>query len=140
MDYIRSCDQILSKFDAVAVDLAAGSLCYHTSSCLYSQNLNTTLPPPPPPPPPPSFCVEYGPLPVIGIGHSCGALLQTLITSLFPDTPRAVNVLISFNNRPAAAAIPAFNEIVIPVSEQLMLGPAYNACTYVCMYVCIYVL
>lgn len=26
MDYIRSCDQILSKFDAVAVDLAAGLL------------------------------------------------------------------------------------------------------------------
>eukprot|EP01036_Dinobryon_divergens_P023719 gene23719-32100_t len=95
MDYIRSCDQILSKFDAVAVDLAA----------------------------------EYGPLPVIGIGHSCGALLQTLITSLFPDTPRAVNVLISFNNRPAAAAIPAFNEIIIPVSEQLMLGSAYNSTT-----------
>lgn len=57
---------------------------------------------------------------MIGIGHSCGALLQTLITSLFPDTPRAVNVLISFNNRPAAAAIPAFNELIIPVSERLM--------------------
>lgn len=57
---------------------------------------------------------------MIGVGHSCGALLQTLITSLFPDTPRAVNILISFNNRPAAAAIPAFNEVVIPLSEQLM--------------------
>jgi hypothetical protein len=27
----------------------------------------------------------YGALPVVGIGHSCGSLLQLLITSLFPD-------------------------------------------------------
>ena len=86
MDYLRSCDGILSKFDAVAVDLAG----------------------------------EYGPLPVIGLGHSCGALLQTLITSLFPEAPRAINILISFNNKPVSAAIPAFDEIVIPLSEQIM--------------------
>jgi len=68
---------------------------------------------------------------VIGIGHSCGALLQTLITSLFPDTPRAVNVLISFNNRPASAAIPAFNEIIIPLAEQLMgVDPTHNSGNY----------
>ena len=85
-DYLRSCDEILAKFDAVAVDLAS----------------------------------EYGPLPVIGLGHSCGALLQTLITSLFPDAPRAINVLISFNNRPVFDAIPAFEELVVPVSEQIM--------------------
>ena len=86
MDYLRSCDGILAKFDAVAVDLAG----------------------------------EYGPLPVIGLGHSCGALLQTLITSLFPEAPRAINILISFNNKPVSAAIPAFDEIVIPLSEQIM--------------------
>jgi hypothetical protein len=86
MDYLRSCDGILSRFDAVAVDLAS----------------------------------EYGPLPVIGLGHSCGALLQTLITSLFPEAPRAINILISFNNKPVSAAIPAFDEIVIPLSEQIM--------------------
>ena len=86
MDYLRSCDEILSKFDAVAVDLAG----------------------------------QYGPLPVIGLGHSCGALLQTLITSLFPEAPRAINILISFNNKPVASAIPAFEELVIPLSEQLM--------------------
>mmetsp|Transcript_26356 Transcript_26356/g.43988 ORF Transcript_26356/g.43988 Transcript_26356/m.43988 type:complete len:526 (-) Transcript_26356:201-1778(-) len=63
---------------------------------------------------------EYGPLPVIGIGHSCGALLQSLITSLFPDTPRAVNILISFNNRPAKEAIPTFEELVIPLSQAIM--------------------
>jgi hypothetical protein len=61
--------------------------------------------------------LEYGPLPVIGMGHSLGALLQTLITSLFPDTARAVNVLMSFNNKLAAEAIPAFNELVVPFAE-----------------------
>lgn len=86
MDYVRSCDAILSKFDCVAVELAN----------------------------------EYGALPVIGLGHSCGALLQTLITSLFPDAPRALNVLISFNNKPASGAIPLFDELVAPLSEQLM--------------------
>ena len=85
-DYVRSCDTILTKFDAVAVELAA----------------------------------EYGPVPVIGLGHSCGALLQVLITSLFPDAPRAANVLISFNNRPAAKSIPGLDEIVVPLSEALM--------------------
>jgi len=56
----------------------------------------------------------YGALPVVGIGHSCGALLQLLITSLFPDTPRAANALISFNNKPASEAIPAFEEVIAP--------------------------
>lgn len=40
MDYLRSCDSILSKFDALAVELAE----------------------------------EYGALPVVGMGHSCGKL------------------------------------------------------------------
>jgi len=85
-DYVRSCDAILTKFDAVAVELAA----------------------------------DYGPVPVIGLGHSCGALLQVLITSLFPDAPRAANVLISFNNRKAGEAIPGLDELVVPLSEALM--------------------
>lgn len=88
MDYLRSCDEILAKFDAVAVDLAA----------------------------------EYGPLPVIGLGHSCGALLQTLITCLFPNAPRAINILISFNNKPVSEAIPGFEDFVVPLSEQIMGG------------------
>jgi len=86
MDYVRSCDSILTKFDAVAIELAE----------------------------------QYGPVPVIGLGHSCGALLQTLITSLFPDTPRAVNILISYNNKPASKAIPAFEEVIVPICEQVM--------------------
>jgi hypothetical protein len=86
LDYVRSCDDILSKFDNVAIKLVS----------------------------------KYGYLPVIGLGHSCGALLQTLITSLFPDAPRAVNILISFNNRPVSSAIPAFEEVILPISQQIM--------------------
>eukprot|EP00977_Amphora_coffeiformis_P007277 scaffold1581_cov169-Amphora_coffeaeformis.AAC.13 len=56
----------------------------------------------------------YGALPVIGVGHSCGALLQLLITSLFPDTPRAANALISYNNKPVQDAVPVFEEVVAP--------------------------
>jgi len=85
-DYLRSCDTILSKFDAVAVELAT----------------------------------EYGPLPVIGLGHSCGALLQVLVTSLFPDAPRAANVLVSFNNRPASQSIPGLEEVIAPLSGMLL--------------------
>lgn len=60
---------------------------------------------------------EFGAVPVVGLGHSCGALLQTLVTSLFPDAPRAANVLVSFNNRPARDAIPGFDEVVVPFSN-----------------------
>jgi hypothetical protein len=63
---------------------------------------------------------EYGALPVVGIGHSCGALLQLLITCLFPDTPRAANCLISFNNRPVSDAVPAFDEVVLPLAQSLL--------------------
>jgi len=58
---------------------------------------------------------EYGRLPVVGVGHSCGALLQLLITSLFPDTPRAGNAIISFNNKPASEAIPGFEQAIVPL-------------------------
>ena len=56
----------------------------------------------------------YGALPVVGVGHSCGALLQVLITSLFPDTPRAANALISYNNKPVSEAVPVFEEVFVP--------------------------
>lgn len=84
MDYIAICDEVLRKFEPLAVDLAQ----------------------------------QYGALPVIGIGHSLGAVLQTLITSLFPDTPRAVNILISYNCRPSTASIPLLQEFVIPFAKQ----------------------
>lgn len=62
---------------------------------------------------------EFGVLPVIGVGHSCGALMQTLITSKFPEA-RAANVLISFNNKPATDAIPNFEDVVQPISQTIM--------------------
>eukprot|EP00550_Attheya_septentrionalis_P010322 CAMPEP_0198288874 /NCGR_PEP_ID=MMETSP1449-20131203/7241_1 /TAXON_ID=420275 /ORGANISM="Attheya septentrionalis, Strain CCMP2084" /LENGTH=373 /DNA_ID=CAMNT_0043987099 /DNA_START=459 /DNA_END=1580 /DNA_ORIENTATION=- len=63
----------------------------------------------------PSLARQYGAVPVVGVGHSCGALLQLLITSLFPDTPRAANALISFNNLPVKEAVPFFDEIFAPL-------------------------
>jgi hypothetical protein len=57
------------------------------------------------------------------MGHSLGALLQTLVTSLFPETPRAANVLMAFNNKPAQQAIPLFNEVVIPMSKRYDTPP-----------------
>ena len=56
----------------------------------------------------------YGGLPVVGVGHSCGSLLQLMITSLFPDTPRAANALLSFNNKPIQEAVPLFDEFFAP--------------------------
>jgi hypothetical protein len=63
----------------------------------------------------PTIARQYGALPVVGIGHSCGALLQLLITSLFPDTPRAANALLSYNNKPVTEAIPFFEELFAPL-------------------------
>eukprot|EP00980_Cylindrotheca_fusiformis_P028169 scaffold22583_cov106-Cylindrotheca_fusiformis.AAC.40 len=62
----------------------------------------------------PSIARQYGAVPVVGIGHSCGALLHVLVTSLFPDTPRAANALISYNNKPISDAVPFFEEVFAP--------------------------
>ena len=62
----------------------------------------------------PTLARTYGALPVVGIGHSTGSLLQLIITSLFPDTPRAANALISYNNKPVQEAVPFFDELVKP--------------------------
>lgn len=67
----------------------------------------------------PALARQYGAVPVVGIGHSCGALLQVIITSLFPDTPRAANVLMSYNNKPITEAVPFFEELVSPLSVAL---------------------
>ena len=71
----------------------------------------------------PTLAKQYGALPVVGIGHSCGALLQVLISSLFPDTPRAANALLSFNNKPVSEAVPFFEEIFAPLFSSLAVGP-----------------
>lgn len=52
---------------------------------------------------------------MVGVGHSCGALLHMLITSLFPDTPRAANALISYNNPSVGDAVPFFEELIVPL-------------------------
>lgn len=61
---------------------------------------------------------EYGPLPVIGVGHSAGAVFHTLTSSLFSDAaPKAGNILISFNSRPASSAIPNYQDLVAPLAR-----------------------
>ncbi len=67
----------------------------------------------------PSLARQFGPVPVVGVGHSCGALLQLLITTLFPDTPRAANVLLSYNNKGVKEAIPLFDEVFAPLFVSL---------------------
>lgn len=67
----------------------------------------------------PTLAQQYGPIPVIGVGHSCGSLLHLLITTLFPDTPRAANVLISYNNKGIKDAVPFFEEVVAPLFTSL---------------------
>jgi len=62
----------------------------------------------------PTLARQFGPVPVVGVGHSCGALLQLLITTLFPDTPRAANALLSYNNKEVKDAIPFFEEFFAP--------------------------
>uniref|UniRef100_A0A0G4HPX5 Uncharacterized protein n=1 Tax=Chromera velia CCMP2878 TaxID=1169474 RepID=A0A0G4HPX5_9ALVE len=66
---------------------------------------------------------EFGALPVVGVGHSCGALQQVLISSCFPGTPRAANVLLSYNNKPVAEAVPLFEEICIPLAQDVVSSP-----------------
>ena len=63
----------------------------------------------------PSLAREYGAVPVVGVGHSCGALLHVLVTSLFPDTPRAANALLSYNNREVSEVVPFFDDLVVPL-------------------------
>ena len=70
----------------------------------------------------PSLAQQYGAIPVVGVGHSCGALLHLLVTSLFPDTPRAANALLSFNNKPVQEAVPLFSEVVAPLFTSLAGG------------------
>lgn len=70
---------------------------------------------------------EYGGIPVVGVGHSCGALLQLLITSLFQDTPRAANALISYNNMDVKNAVPLFDEIVSPFFEYVATSQGNNS-------------
>lgn len=67
------------------------------------------------------LAVEYGPLPVIGLGHSAGCVFHALGSSLFDDAaPKAANVFISFSNRKAADAIPMYKQVVVPTAATAM--------------------
>lgn len=70
----------------------------------------------------PGLARQYGAVPVVGVGHSCGALLHLLITSLFPDTPRAANALISYNNKSVNDAVPLFEELFSPLFQAVAGG------------------
>lgn len=64
---------------------------------------------------------NYGELPVIGIGHSAGAVFQCIAECFFPDAmPRAACVHISWNCRKANDAIPGFETFVSPFSKALI--------------------
>lgn len=57
-------------------------------------------------------------LPVFSIGHSNGALLQLLVGCLFQEDLPKANAVIAFNNKPAADAVPYFEQLG-PVTAQL---------------------
>jgi hypothetical protein len=84
----------------------------------------------------PTLAQQYGPIPVIGVGHSLGGLLQVLITSLFPDTPRAGNIIMSFNNKGVKESVPLFEELVTPIfvtladDENSGLAALFNRVTW----------
>ena len=65
--------------------------------------------------PPPSA------LPVWGVAHSLGSLLQLLICSRYPYVARRGNVLMSFNNKPATETIPFLSPLLAPGARAL--GP-----------------
>eukprot|EP00899_Mesostigma_viride_P005382 jgi/Mesvir1/14845/Mv05467-RA.1 len=59
-------------------------------------------------------------LPVYGIGHSLGSVIQLLIGSRYA-VERAGNVHISFNNKPVVEAVPFFSPMISPMAQNL--GP-----------------
>ncbi|MCO5554038.1 hypothetical protein L7F22_007564 [Adiantum nelumboides] len=68
-------------------------------------------------------------LPIFGVGHSMGALMQLLIGARYA-VQRAGNVLMSFNNKEASRAIPLFSPVIVPMAQnfgplisQLMASP-----------------
>lgn len=59
------------------------------------------------------LAIEYGELPVIGVGHSAGGVFHVLLSTLFAEAvPRVGNVLIAFSNREAGRAIPGYDRVV----------------------------
>jgi hypothetical protein len=74
---------------------------------------------------------RYASIPTFGVGHSMGALLHSIIGARYElanSTRRCGNALMSFNNKPATDAIPAFAEAVAPGVQALspVLSAALN--------------
>jgi Protein of unknown function (DUF1350) len=68
------------------------------------------------------LALAYGTVPVIGVGHSAGALFHSIASSLFDESsPKAGNILISFNNKKIKDAIPLYDLLVTPVARQSIL-------------------
>ncbi|CAH9095160.1 unnamed protein product [Cuscuta europaea] len=63
--------------------------------------------------------LEVSDLPLYSVGHSNGALLQTLTESYFSERIPKANVIISYNNRPASEAVPYFKQLGLVVSQML---------------------
>jgi len=59
----------------------------------------------------------YGDLDCIAVGHSCGALLHALIATRRPAERKRL-ALLSYNNQPAKAAIPGFDDFVKPLASE----------------------
>merc|ERR1719149_502215 len=59
-------------------------------------------------------------LPLVSLGHSLGALMQTLLACTYADYADACagSVLVSWNNKPVSDAIPLFEQLFVPA-----LGP-----------------
>ncbi|OAY84529.1 hypothetical protein ACMD2_15398 [Ananas comosus] len=72
-------------------------------------------------------------LPIFSVGHSNGALLQLLVGSYFSEKIPKANAIISFNNKPAAEAVPYFEQVrfvgrkhlssIASLRKHLLLGP-----------------
>ncbi|KAF8393681.1 hypothetical protein HHK36_021928 [Tetracentron sinense] len=68
-------------------------------------------------------------LPLYSVGHSNGALLQLLTGSYFSEKIPKANAIISYNNRPAAEAVPYFEQLGPLVSQMMPIveaSPAYS--------------
>eukprot|EP00208_Stichococcus_sp_RCC1054_P004128 CAMPEP_0206135046 /NCGR_PEP_ID=MMETSP1473-20131121/413_1 /ASSEMBLY_ACC=CAM_ASM_001109 /TAXON_ID=1461547 /ORGANISM="Stichococcus sp, Strain RCC1054" /LENGTH=419 /DNA_ID=CAMNT_0053526751 /DNA_START=196 /DNA_END=1455 /DNA_ORIENTATION=- len=73
-------------------------------------------------------------LPVYGVGHSLGSLVQLLMGSSYAAEARAGNVLMSFNNQAAQNDVPLLTPfmgpagaVVGPLLQQLATSPARSA-------------
>lgn len=68
-------------------------------------------------------------LPVFSVGHSNGALLQLLIGCIVKDDLPRANAVIAFNNKPAADAVPYFEQlgpIVAQLTPIIATSPLYD--------------